>query len=320
MNINDRMSYILWRYENHYNKCNIMNSKYLRIKRESSGKELGFFSYFITNVGWIDWALRHGMIPVVDMQWYINPFITNDEIGKVNAYEQYFNQPCGIGVNEALQSRNARTIWKDVPPFHPNDSLEFLYNDKIVEYYRKVVKKYVNFTDETKNILATQKHNIMRGGKTLGVLARGTDYVDLKPYNHPIQPNVEELVYLIKKYRSKYECDKIYVATEDSRILERMKLEFGKDLLYTNQRRIGKTKTLLNANNDFTNGISPFQRGMENLISVWLLSQCSGLIAGSTSGTIGAVLLADKYEFMHIYTSGRYGREDEIIRAGEKYL
>ena len=102
------------------------------------------------------------------------------------------------------------------------------------------------------------------------------------------------------------------MATEDARILEQLQKEYGDELLYTNQKRIAATNTFLNFNKEFTER-TPEQRGLDNLASIYCLSLCNGIIAGRTSGTVGAVLLAKKYEFKYIFSIGRYGVDDTII-------
>lgn len=228
----------------------------------------------------------------------------------------FFEQPCNISVDEALKSGKARYIWKDIPDFHPNESLDFLYNEDIVNYYHRLAKKYVRFSSKTQKYLEEVRNDVFRkcssNEKILGILARGTDYTTLKPYYHPIQLDVNSIIEKVNEYKEKYNCQKIYVATEDAGILEQLIKVYGNDLLYTNQKRITATDTFLNFNKEFT-ARTPEQRGLDNLASIYCLSLCNGIIAGRTSGTVGAVLLAEQYEFKYIFSIGRYGVDDTII-------
>lgn len=315
MNINCFVSEKLYRFERHYQKENLGKSKYLLIKRECGGSPLGLFAYFITNVAWIEYALRKNYIPVIDMQNFQNVYHKEGEVGKVNTYEYFFKQPAGISVEEALSSKKSRYVWKNIPDFHPNESLDFFVNKEIVDYYRAIVKKYVVFQDDVKEILEKARVEILgEDGKqrVLGVLARGTDYTDLKPYFHPVQPTVEEFMEKIDSYKVKYNCQKIYVATEDEKILQKLKQKYGEDLLYSNQKRVQETNTFLNYNKEFV-GEEPYRNGLDYLTSIYLLSKCNGLIAGRTSGTVGTMLLAEDYEFWYIFSKGRYGVEEGIL-------
>lgn len=314
MNINFQLSKIMNRFETHYKLGDMTKSKYLMIKRESSSP-LGLFAYYISNLSWIEYALRFNMTPVIDMQNFPTAFHQNGEVKKINTWEYFFKQPLGISVEEALDSGKARYVWRDVPEFHPNESLDFLLDEDLAKYYRKIANRYVRFQDNVLEQLNNERETILgiKGKhRIVGVLARGTDYVTLKPYAHPVQPNVNQLIEKINKYREKYDCDKVYVATEDAQILDRFKSVYGEDLLYTNQKRIYDTKEYLNYNAEFTER-SPFERGIEHLKSIYLLAGCNGMIAGRTSGTVGALLMADHYEFLYVFSLGRYGIEEAIL-------
>lgn len=316
MNINQKNSKLIYKLETHFHKSNLTGSEYLIIKRECKNAPLGLFAYYITNLAWIEYALRNDYIPVIDMKNYANTFHMQGEVGKINTYEYYFEQPCSISVDEALKSSKARYIWKDIPDFHPNESLDFLYHEEIVNYYHRLASKYAVFSPNAKKFLNKVKNDVFgqcsSNDRILGVLARGTDYTTLKPYYHPIQPDVNAIIQKVNEYREKYNCSKIYVATEDAGILERLKKEYGNNLLYTNQKRIAATNTFLNFNKEFTSR-TPEERGLDNLASIYCLSLCNGIVVGRTSGTVGAVLLAERYEFKYIFSTGRYGVEDMII-------
>ena len=76
--------------------------------------------------------------------------------------------------------------------------------------------------------------------KVVGVYCRGTDYVDLRPKNHAIQPNAETVIEKAKEWMEKYQLEACYLVTEDTRVLEKFKAAFGGKLLYnTSARRSG---------------------------------------------------------------------------------
>ncbi|MBE5894457.1 MAG: hypothetical protein E7285_02180 [Lachnospiraceae bacterium] len=313
MVIKKEYSRYLKKIENKIKKENLLHSKYLMIGIPGINPSLGFFALYINQLGWIDYALQNKLIPVVDMQNYRNVFQKEEEHGIVNSYEMYFYQPCGVSVNQALKEKNIRYIWSNVPPYCPNDSLDFLYNKELVSYYAKLAEKYMPFKEEVKQILEDEKKRLFpKNCRTLGVLARGTDYTMLKPYYHPVQPTMEMIIEKVNKYKKDYACDKVYVATEDQNNLDALKNEFGDDLLYIDQPRLKSVSTYLNLDEEFTKR-EPYQIGLDNLKSIYLLSKCNGLIAGRTSGTVGAMVLSKGYEFAHIFSLGRYGKEGTII-------
>lgn len=317
MNINSKSSKFIKKIEDHFHKENLLSSKYLIIKRECESSGLGLFAYYVTMLARIEYALRHQMIPVIDMKNYANTFHGENEVGKVNTWELFFEQPCNVSLEEALSSGKARYVWNDIPSYHPNDSLDFLYNDEIVSYYHSVAEKYIRFQPDVLQTLKEKEREILgegdKRGRILGVLARGTDYTGLKPYYNPIQPDLERLSKVMDDYCAIYSCERIFVATEDSEILDWLKKRYGSRLLYTNQKRVSRVETYLYENKEFTDR-DPFERGIEYLTSIYLLSKCNGLVAGRTSGTVGTCIMADNYEFRYIFSLGRYGIEDEMLR------
>lgn len=315
MNINYSVSRRLHKLERKINKGNLTQSKYLIIRRKTNHPGLGLFAYYITMLAWIDYALRNDMIPVIDMQNYENQYHEAGQVGKVNTWELFFEQPCGVSVEEALASRKARYVWSDIPEYHPNDSLDFLYNEEMVAYYHAVAQKYIRYQSDVSEYLNRQEKLIFGAAdhsKILGILARGTDYTGRRPYFNPIQPEISEMYPFIDRYLEEYQCDHIFVATEDAELLSRLEQRYGDKLLFTDQKRVTGVTTELCDDKQFMS-VSAKMRGMQYLSSIYLLSKCKGLVAGRTAGTVGAIVLAENYEFKHVITKGRYGIEDAIL-------
>ena len=62
----------------------------------STSTKLGLYAYVLTFSGRINEALKKGYIPVIDLQNRKNTYLEDSEVGKVNAWEFYFEQPGGI--------------------------------------------------------------------------------------------------------------------------------------------------------------------------------------------------------------------------------
>ena len=56
-------------------------------------------------LGAIAYADNNNLIPVIDMKNHKNSYLYDNELGRINSWEYYFEQPCGIGVDEALSNR-----------------------------------------------------------------------------------------------------------------------------------------------------------------------------------------------------------------------
>ena len=73
----------------------------------SNGGLFALFRYFLGGIAYAD---RRGMLPVVDMKNTHNVYLSDDEVGHVNAWEYYFEQPSGIPLEEAERSPETITL------------------------------------------------------------------------------------------------------------------------------------------------------------------------------------------------------------------
>lgn len=153
---------------------------------------VGLFSNYAVFAGHIKYALQHGYIPVVDMQNYPNSYLPPELLGKENAWEYYFEQPFRIGLKQAYSGENVLLGSGDPGEFPGSPSNFQFYNNKngILTEWRMFVKlgllkikpQIQKDIDDAYNKLFAPTDRV------LGVLLRGTDYIALRPYNHPIPP------------------------------------------------------------------------------------------------------------------------------------
>lgn len=78
---------------------------------------------------------------------------------------------------------------------------------------------------------------VFQGRKILGVLARGTDYVTSKQGPESVHARVKDMVPLIREWIEQDGYEKIFLATEDSDILDKMREEFPGKILVVAQER-----------------------------------------------------------------------------------
>ena len=143
--------------------------------------------------------------------------------------------------------------------------------------------------------------------KVLGVLLRGTDYVAEQPYEHPIPPPVEFAASIVFDKLQEWNCNKIFLATEDKNIVQIFKQSFG-DFCVTFDRKYVDYKPRQTISlvriarpNDY------FQQGKDYLTQMVLLSMCNSFVAARCSGSTAVMMLADKFEHTYFFNLGRYG-------------
>lgn len=297
----------------------------------------GFFGHYINIIGILKAEIEKGNKPYIDMGYYPNCYLREEDIGKENTWEWYFEQPFGeldedeeikdfvnkltktvaLGKNLFLCKQRGNTkIVKLIRDYHaygkfqrPDDTCDFLTNQKAVEWWQKFAHRYTRFNEKTSKHIDEMYKELFSGHKrVLGVLLRGTDYSDNKPYNHPIPPTMEEAIQKIRKVLKEKEYDSIFLVTEDERILAEMKSEFGEKVFCSPQKRYGYTnQKYLNEIYAEDEARDPFQMGLDYVTAIALLGKCNAMMASRTSGAVAALVLAEKFEYTFFWNNGRYG-------------
>lgn len=272
-----------------------------------SGMKLGLFSLFNTHLSRIDYAFQNGMIPVIDMKYFNNSYLDEGEYTLVNAWEKYFEQPTDYSLEVAYASKNIVLSDAGVPETAPNDSMSFFTdNNGELSYWRGKCKEYIRLKPHVKETFEETYCNLFdKNDKVLGVLARGTDYVKLRPSKHPIQPTMEQLIEKTVEVMKKNDCNKIFLATEDKEIAKAFFAKFG-DMCTTNSQDYVDYKDGYLAEIRGENRNDKYLRGFNYLITILILAKCNCIVAGRTSGTVGAALLSDGWEYSYFFDLGYY--------------
>ncbi len=318
MNIKQRLQQVKWL--NHAYTSFKWRQRRLSWGRENEDKEfyvvrradarVGLFSLVLTNLGHIRYALEKGCIPVVDMRNYESQYAGAGMSGQ-NMWEYYFEQPChydleSIGKSKRIILSNGLVTDK---LDYPADSIA--YEEKELQFWKALAKRYLRVNQSIADEAARLEKTLFEEKKILGVLARGTDYVHARPVNHPIQPTPRQLMEKIEEKMQERNCEKIYLATEDAGIFRKFKERYGDKLIAVEARR-HETDGGENINDirrrEEKDG---YTMGKEYLLTILLLARCDCLVAGNTSGTIGALLLNQEYEDKFIFNLGVYGKSGE---------
>lgn len=268
-----------------------------------SGSKAGLFSIVMTSLGYINYAVEQGYVPVVELN-YGEQRKTQKNIG-IN-WEDYFEQPCNYRRKDICHSKNIilgnGIVSTEI--VYPGENIAHDMN--ALNYWRNITKQYLHVKEEIVSEANMLAKELLDGKKTLGLLVRGTDYVNMKPSGHPIQPSVEEVISKTDEIMKEYGCDRIYLATEDEGIYRKLKARYG-DMLVAMKAQRYTTKGNENINDiSRKNQSESFIFNKNYLINILILSKCDYLIAGNTGGTQGALLLTNGYEYSYVYDLGVY--------------
>lgn len=242
----------------------------------------------------VNYANENNLIPVVDLYSYPNAYLDNEEVGKVNAWEKFFYQPGGYSMQDIKRAKNV--LWSSVDRLGIElKNLDFL----------QVRKELINEIESYCGILFQEDK------KYLGVLFRGTDYVNRKPFHHCIQPSLEEMVEMVRKKKEEWKTDEIYLCTEVKEAVETFQKEFGEHVYFYPQKRYSSRCNQYLSTIRFKRENDAYIRGASYWVLLNALARCHCLVAGNCGGTNIALLLnKGKYEHTYIFQLGRYGIDD----------
>lgn len=277
---------------------------YLIRPRSQEEGLLSSYYYVLANVRW---AVRKGYIPVVDFRSNSCQYHADTKIrGTSNAWEYYFRQPAGIGVNEVSRKKNILLSgWsfskaKQVQPVIR--TLTTVRSAQLKDLCQNVcpVHEYVYAIAEQ-----IFKKNFSNN-TVLGVFLRGTDYTALKPKGHYRQPSVEQVIDKMKEFLSLYEVSKIFVVTEDYTIFKKIQSSFSEICVFTSDHDFvteyqGKDYIFKSMNTD------PYIRGLNYLVRIILLTKCDYLISSITNGSLFALnMMEGTYKDDYWFDLGEY--------------
>lgn len=268
------------------------------------GGLFGLMNYYIPQ---IEYAINKGYIPIIDMMNMKNMYLAQDKIGIENSWEYFFEQPCGYTLEDIKKSKNIILSNAGKKSTKKDNLTDLIFNNEELLKWNMIFSKYIKLKANVEEYIKSQYLQVIGdSSRVLGVLSRGTDYINNKPKNHPVQPEVSEIIEKVKLVCKEYNCDKIFLATEDKRIWNEFVKVFGNNVV-TNEHQLyedtGKSylpDVTFNRNND------EYLRGLEYLTTIIILSKCNFLVAGNCGGSLAAMYINRSYDYSYIFNLGLY--------------
>lgn len=267
-------------------------------------KTEGLFAIVKSIFSHIIYAIDKGYIPVVDMQHFSSQYLRNKDI---NVWELFFLQPCAYSLNDISNSKNVILSKNALVPDRNYGIYVDLFNDKSrLNKLAGLYKKYIKLNAYTLEYFETKISNLnINWNDQLGVLCRGTDYLLLKPANHPIQPEPEIVIAHINDLLKQFSINHIFLATEDEDVYLKFRSKFG-DRIITNGQSLCKLDNACYLSDLFSNTDANYKRALDYLFSIYVLSKCSFFIGGRTAGTIGVYLMSECFIYDYVWDLGYY--------------
>lgn len=295
-----------------FGKLNPNKTVYIiRIRRA----KLGLMAQYLAVLAHLDYAVKRNYLPVVDFQNYPNTYLDDNLLHKINSWEYYFKQPSNISLEEAYQSHNVILSNMETPRASAPRTMyyENLNGDE-KKYWLDLCETKICMQKTMQNSCEEKLNEILpdsiREEGVIGVVCRGTDLLNFT--KHSKQPSMEKQMEIIKKLMREYKCKYIYVASDSDQAIQKLKREFGTEIIFhTDQKRFdcfGNSGAKVLSDIHFDRENDSFIKGKEYLQSVYLLSKCDVLYGSLIGATLGGICLAGNRGFKHIeiYDEGTY--------------
>ncbi len=269
---------------------------------------LGLMGIYNTVLGYIYFAQRKGMIPVVDLQNYSNGYLYKEEIGKVNAWDYYFEQPSAYSLEEVYNSKNV-VIASGLDPKEASPVVLNYYlqqRKSRAKHYYNIISNQIKIKDSIQEKIENSYKKLFAGKRVIGVVKRGTDIINNA--GHAIQPDLADVISKTKEMLVKWNCDSVFLASEEAETVEVFRFEFGDKLLVNESKRVEQySSNLPYIDISFDRENDKFLKGLEYLTTVVLLSKCNCLIGSLVGATVGALgMNKGEYKHVYIYDLGEY--------------
>jgi len=270
-------------------------------------------------VGHLDYALKKGYIPIVDLKNYYVPLLQDEnKKGKENAWEYYFNQPqTNISLDEAYKSKNVILSFLDVNTMNDKILHEMPMEISEIHYWNDIASKMGVKKQICEN--ADKEMQLIKGKykKILGVSVRvGYNALKERKYkvvdSHPKQPEMDMLIKDVKKYLSDWNCDACLLVIDDDNMGKIISNEIGENCIFRKRKRT----TYYNENGEVLENVhetywmkrqklSVQSVGEDYLTELVLLSKCDCFLAGRSSGNLFAYTMNNgSFENSYIYDIG----------------
>ncbi len=263
-------------------------------------------------------VLKEGYIPVFDQQNY-RPYCLEDG-NTLNLWYAYFDKTDDYTeLSEVYKSRNV--ILSTL------SSTEISYDTNTIEGFnhynqpniRDIFNRYFKVNKViSEQVKAIYHDSFLHKGKVLGVAIRECYRFVADTGQMPGHPNVftpDKQIQLIKKYMMEWNCQSLFLLTDDRENLEIMQREFEDRLIVYEHplyRYYKEGKPILERSERMIEfGDERPNMGELNkhyLIKVELLSKCDCLLSSISSAAEAAILRNDgKYDRVELYDLGKSG-------------
>lgn len=251
---------------------------------ENQSHHAGFCALWVYFLNRLSFSDKKGFYHVID--WNESEFYQEDHPihGSNSIFEYYFEQPCGISLEDARKSNFVVYDWNNPEfgyndTFHVGDTNDYKFTTEDIEQFAKIQRKYIHLHKDIESSIKEQIEKLFQGKtNVLGVHARGAD-TKIGYKGHPTIVTSEDYIDETQKMAEKLKADLIFLATDDQEMLDQFKEVFGDKLVYY-EDVIRSTGTVMNCFIEKERENHHYLLGLEVIRDVYTLAACRGFVCG----------------------------------------
>lgn len=274
----------------------------------------GFFALLNQTLDALKFSERFNLSPIVtwsDKCLYKEEKLVNGESNPFHYYYDKINTFTRKDLENATRVLKYNSVHRALnknTPFHvvSKTIIENNCYDKYIKESAKVYHKYINYKPEIFRYIQESKNRIGFNDCVLGVHVRATDFY--KGYiNHAVVIEKNEYINATKIAFETGEFQNIFLATDDKKVVEDFKKEFGERVLFCDDTYRSEDGSAIHFSED-NRQFHKYKLGLEVIRDMQLLADCKGLIGGHSNVCIMAQIVKlstnNSYEYLKILDKG----------------
>lgn len=254
--------------------------------------KLGFFSYFLGNIGEMNYAKHREMIPYIHMNdpkiFYWQP---GGMHGTFNVWDYFFVQKCDINPLEydTVEKIKSNGWYKGPTPYNKIITNNELHEN--VRWVSNIIKEDIVFQSNVVDYVTKFYNHYLKNKRTLGVhIRQNQDMIKC----HNIQSTVTDYINKIRELIQKYSIEKLFVITDTESIIDELRV-IDYHLVHTDAFRQQNTDDLIYIDSINQRPLHRYLCGFESLTDTLLLSKCNVLLGYHSNVFDSAIYFSEAF-------------------------
>ncbi len=272
----------------------------------------GIFSHIATTLSALDYADKHGYIPIFDTRDV--PHVYKPDNVK-DWWELYYEPPGHFNMDDFCFRDIAKIVDADRiyarSSISVDNNMEFLTNEKQLEALRRIYRKYIRLNEKTEYYIeeAWKKMTKDANDCVLGVRCRASAYRIVHPKGLSSFEDEDLIVFVKDILENNKQFKKLFLATDDLDTISAFKKHFDEDMLFYLQEddriTLDDVDKHIESMGDWVAQIGAFNEKTQDrylhslnyITEIMLLTKCKGIVSNKCSASMILPLIKDDWEY-----------------------